>query len=48
MHPSDLIKEAQEDYVNRVPPWELRHIKRIESFLTFLKTRIKTLQIILN
>ncbi len=39
VQPSDLIKEAREDYLNRVPPWELRHVKRIESFLTFLKNK---------
>lgn len=39
VHPSDLIKEAREDYLNRVPPWELRHVKRIEAFLAFLKTK---------
>lgn len=39
MQPSDLIKEAREDYINRVPPWELRNVRRIEAFLTFLKTK---------
>ncbi len=33
------LDEAREDYVNRVPPWELRHVKRIDAFLTFLKTK---------
>ncbi len=39
MMPTDLINEAREDYINRVPPWELRHVKRIEDFLMYLRTK---------
>jgi integrase len=38
-YPKALIDEAREDYINRVPPWELRHVKRIDAFLTYLKTK---------
>lgn len=33
----ELIKEAQEDYINRAAPWELRHIKRIDAFIQNFK-----------
>jgi integrase len=39
MQPSELIKEAQDDYLNRVAPWQLSHIKHIEDFIIFLKTK---------
>lgn len=32
-----LIKEAQKDYLNRVAPWELRHIKAFEGFIQSIK-----------
>lgn len=38
--PTQLIKESQKDYVNRVAPWEHKHIKQIESFITYLKNNI--------
>jgi integrase len=34
---SELIAEAREDYINRVPPWELRHIKSIDGFIQSFK-----------
>ncbi|VVB86206.1 Tyrosine recombinase XerD [uncultured archaeon] len=34
---SALIKEAHEDYINRVAPWELRHIKAFEGFIQSIK-----------
>ncbi len=34
--PSELITEAREDYVNRVAPWEIRHFKAIEDFVSSL------------
>jgi integrase len=34
--PAQLLQEAKDDYVNRVPPWELRHIKHIEKFAAYL------------
>ena len=34
---SELITEAREDYINRVAPWELRHIKELEGFIQSLK-----------
>lgn len=36
--PTELIEEAREDYINRVPPWDLRHVKRAEEFITHLQT----------
>ncbi len=36
-YPKDLVNEAREDYINRVPPWELHHVKRIDAVLTSLK-----------
>jgi integrase/regulator of replication initiation timing len=36
--PSKLIGEAREDYINRVPPWDLRHIKDIEAFINYMKS----------
>lgn len=38
---SELIKEAQEDYINRVPPWDLRHIKRIDAFIQDFKDNVE-------
>ncbi|VVB96415.1 Tyrosine recombinase XerC [uncultured archaeon] len=35
--PGQLLEEARQDYLNRVPPWELRHIKAIENFILNLK-----------
>lgn len=35
--PEQLLEEARQDYLNRVPPWELRHIKAIEAFILDLK-----------
>lgn len=35
--PTELIEEARKDYIDRVPPWELRHVKHIEEFITHLK-----------
>lgn len=32
-----LINEAREDFINRVAPWELRHIKSFEGFIQNLK-----------
>jgi integrase len=37
--PGQLIDEARQDYVNRVAPWELRHVKAIEGFTAFLKSQ---------
>lgn len=37
--PSELIQEARQDYINRVAPWELKHVQRIDSFVTYLKTK---------
>lgn len=34
--PSELVQEAREDYINRVPPWELRHINKFEEFMGML------------
>ncbi|TRZ86917.1 MAG: hypothetical protein D4R88_10030 [Methanosarcinales archaeon] len=34
--PSELINEAREDYINRVAPWEIRHVKAIEDFVSSL------------
>lgn len=34
--PAELLKEAKDDYINRVPPWELRHVKYIEKFASYL------------
>ena len=36
MTPTALIDEAREDYNNRVAPWELRHVKRLEDFIASL------------
>ena len=33
-----LINEAREDYINRVAPWELRHIREFEGFIQALKS----------
>lgn len=35
--PLQLIEEAREDYLARVAPWEVRHVKEIEKFTEFLK-----------
>ena len=32
--PSFLINEAREDFINRVPPWELRYVKQIEGLVS--------------
>ena len=37
MTPEQLLAEAKEDYINRVPPWELRYIKKIENFQDWLR-----------
>lgn len=34
---SQLINEAKEDYINKVTPWEIRHIKQFESFIQHIK-----------
>lgn len=31
--PQKLIEEARKDYENRVPPWEHKHIQKIEAFI---------------
>ena len=31
--PTTLIDEAKEDYINRVAPWEVRHVKAIDAFV---------------
>lgn len=36
-NPTELIEEAREDYINRVPPWDLRHVKYIEAFITHMQ-----------
>lgn len=36
--PSELIGEARDDYINKVPPWELHHIKDIEAFINYMKS----------
>jgi len=38
---SELIKEAQDDFINHVAPWEVRHIKRFEDFIIYLKKDFK-------
>lgn len=35
--PGQLIEEAREDYIARVSPWEIRHIKAIEDFSLFVE-----------
>jgi integrase len=35
--PTTLINEAKEDYINRVTPWELRHVNALESFVSSFK-----------
>jgi integrase len=37
--PIQLIEEAREDYINRVAPWDVRHVKAIEGFIEFLKSQ---------
>jgi len=37
--PTQLINEAREDYVNRLAPWEVRHIKAIEGYIELLKSQ---------
>ena len=37
MAPEQLLAEAKEDYINKVPPWELRHVKKIENFQDWLR-----------
>lgn len=34
---SQLIEEAQQDYINKVNPWELRHVKQFEGFIQKIK-----------
>lgn len=36
-NPTQLIEEAREDYINRVPPWDLRHVKYVETFITHMQ-----------
>lgn len=34
---SELIKEAQKDYIKKVAPWDLTHIKQFEGFIQKIK-----------
>ncbi len=36
--PNELLNEAKDDYINKVPPWDLRHVHNIERFATYLLT----------
>ena len=38
MTPEQLLAEAKEDYINKVAPWDVRHIKKIENFQDWLRT----------
>ncbi len=35
--PAQLIKEAKKDYIEHVPPWELRHLAQLEGFANMMK-----------
>lgn len=35
---SQLIKEAKKDYIKKVAPWDLTHIKQLEGFIQKIKT----------
>ncbi len=35
--PAQLIDEAKKDYIDRVPPWELKHLAQLEQFTNMLK-----------
>lgn len=37
--PIQLIEEAREDYINRVVPWDVRHVKAIEEYIELLKSQ---------
>jgi integrase len=37
LSPTELIEQARQDYIDRVPPWEIRSVKSVEDFIQHLK-----------